>query len=253
VQSRTGVRQQGPIIEAVLFQAALVRILGVVVLLSAGESGATPLQRFLARGQEPTVEYRALRRLEAHNPKFNQSGWMTAWTEYDHVNGFRFTIVAESGSGRIRSKVLRAALEGEQKIWANHEPKGASFTHDNYTFDAGEPAADGLASVAVKPRRKDILLVEGSIFVQPSDGDLARIEGRLSKTPSFWTRRVDVVRRYERLAGVRVPMSIESVAHVLIAGRSTFKMTYEYETINGQHVGDPARQEGRGQNGRDSR
>jgi hypothetical protein len=36
-----------------------------------------------------------------------------------------------------------------------------------------------------------------------------------------------------------VPMSIESVAHVLIAGRSTFKMTYEYETINGQHVGNP--------------
>jgi hypothetical protein len=26
---------------------------------------------------------------------------------------------------------------------------------------------------------------------------------------------------------------------VLIAGRSTFKMTYEYETINGQRVGSP--------------
>jgi len=39
--------------------------------------------------------------------------------------------------------------------------------------------------------------------------------------------------------GVRVPISIESVAHVLIAGRSTFKMTYAYETINGQPVGTP--------------
>jgi hypothetical protein len=47
------------------------------------------------------------------------------------------------------------------------------------------------------------------------------------------------VRRYERLGGVRVPVSIESVAHVLIAGRSTFKMTYEYETVNGQRVGNP--------------
>jgi len=84
-----------------------------------------------------------------------------------------------------------------------------------------------------------VLLVEGAIFVQPSDGELSRIEGRLSKTPSFWTRRVDVVRRYQRMAGVRVPVEIESVAHVLIAGRSTFKMTYEYQTINGQHVGDP--------------
>jgi hypothetical protein len=106
-------------------------------------------------------------------------------------------------------------------------------------FDAGPPAPDGLASVGVKPKRKDVLLVEGAIFVQPGDGELSRIEGRLSKTPSFWTRRVDVVRRYERKAGVRVPISIESVAHVLIAGRSTFKMTYEYQTINGQRVGDP--------------
>ena len=197
------------------------------------------LQRFLARGEEPTVEYRALRRLEANNPHFKQSAWMTAWTEYDRANGFRFTVVAEGGSGYIRSHVLRAALAGEQKIWANHEPQKASLSPDNYTFDDDVPDAGGLAAVGVKPRRKDVLLVEGAIFVQPSDGDLARIEGRLSKTPSFWTRRVDVVRRYERLGGVRVPVSIESVAHVLIAGRSTFKMTYEYETINGHHVGNP--------------
>ena len=199
----------------------------------------TGLQRFLARGDEPPVEYRALRRLEAQNPKFKQSAWMLAWTEYDHVNGFRYHVVDEGGSGYIRSKVLRAALEGEQRIWANREPQKALFNQDNYVFEDGAAAPDGLAAVGVKPKRKDVLLVEGAIFVQPSDGELARIEGKLSKSPSIWTRRVDVVRRYERKGGVRVPISIESVAHVLIAGRSTFKMTYEYQTINGQHVGDP--------------
>ena len=205
----------------------------------AAPQSPSVLQRFLARAEEPPVEYRALRRLDAENAHFHQSAWMTAWTEYDRVNGFRFTVVAEGGSGYIRSRVLRAALEGEQKIWANHDPQRASFSDENYTFDAGAASADGLASLSVKPRRKDVLLVDGAIFLQPSDCDLARIEGRLSKTPSFWTRRVDVVRRYERVAGVRVPVSIESTAHVLIAGRSTFKMTYEYETINGQHVGNP--------------
>jgi len=201
----------------------------------------TVVQRFLARGEEPPVEYRALRRLEAQNPKFKQSAWMIAWTEYDHVRGFRYEVGDEGGSGYIRSKVLRAALEGEQKIWADREPQKASFNHDNYLFDAGADAADGLATVGVTPKRKDVLLVEGALYVQPADGELTRIEGKLSKNPSFWTRRVDVVRRYERKAGVRVPTEIESVAHVLVAGRSTFKMTYEYETINGQHVGDPQR------------
>jgi hypothetical protein len=205
--------------------------------LQAGPSSA--LQRFLARAEEPPVEYRALRRLEAQNPKFKQSAWMVAWTEYDHANGFRYQIVDEGGSAYIRTKVLHAALEGERKIWADREPQKASFNHDNYLFDDSSPALDGLTAVGVKPKRKDVLLVEGAIFVQPGDGELSRIEGKLSKTPSFWTRRVDVVRRYERKAGVRVPVAIESVAHVLIAGRSTFTMTYEYQTINGQHVGDP--------------
>jgi hypothetical protein len=215
------------------------RLLAALVVVAGVQNGVTPLQRFLSRGEEPTVEYRALRRLEASNSKFNQHAWMTAWTEYDRANGFRFSVVAEGGSHYIRTHVLRAALAGEQKLWANNEPQRASLSKENYTFDNDVADGGGLAAVGLKPKRKDVLLVEGSIFVQPTDGDLARIEGKLSKAPSFWTRRVDVVRRYERIGGVRVPVAIESVAHVLIAGRSTFKMTYEYETINGQRVGNP--------------
>jgi hypothetical protein len=65
------------------------------------------------------------------------------------------------------------------------------------------------------------------------------MEGRLSKPPSFWTRRVEIVRWYRRIAGVRMPVALESAANVRIAGESTFRMTYEYESINGQRVGAP--------------
>src|SRR4051812_41515931 len=95
-------------------------------------SHPTVLQRFLARGEEPPVEYRALRRLEAENLKFKQSAWMVAWTEFDRASGFHYQIVDEGGSGYIRSKVLRAALDGEHKIWENHEPQNASLTGENY-------------------------------------------------------------------------------------------------------------------------
>jgi hypothetical protein len=164
---------------------------------------------------------------------------MDAWTEFDEAHGLRFEIIGEGGNQYIRTHVLRAALEGEQKIWAAREPQRSSLTADNYTFEEASGTVEGLHEVAIKPKRKDTLLVEGAIFVEPDEGDLRRIEGKLSKAPSFWTRRVEIVRTYDRIAGVRVPISIESVAHVLIAGRSTFKMTYEYETINGQHVGNP--------------
>lgn len=163
---------------------------------------------------------------------------MDAWTEFDEQRGLRYEIVAEGGNGYIRKHVLRAALDGEQKIWAAREPQKASVTPENYVFRDPVPSVEGLHEVAITPKRKDTLLVEGAIFVE-DEGELRRIEGKLSKPPSFWTRRVEIVRKYERLGGVRVPISIESIAHVLIAGRSTFKMTYDYETINGQHVGNP--------------
>jgi len=147
--------------------------------------------------------------------------------------------VAEGGSGYVRRRVLYAALDGEQRMWTARAPQRAAVTLDNYVFTDRTHSTDGLAPLGIMPRRKDVLLVEGSIFVEPSDGDLRRIEGRLSKAPSFWTRRVDIVRRYERMEGVRVPVAIESVAHLLVAGESTFKMTYQYESINGQRVGTP--------------
>ena len=199
------------------------------------------MQRFLARSAEPPVEYRALRHLEAHNTKFGADAWMDVWTEFDNANGLRYEIVAEGGNRFIRKKVLRAALDGEQKLWAAHEPERASIAEANYIFEdgAGEGPSDGLASIRIRPRRNDVLLIDGAIFVQPADGELKRIAGRLSKTPSFWTRKVEITRSYERVAGVRVPVSIESVASVLVAGKSSFKMTYRYQIINGQRVGDP--------------
>jgi hypothetical protein len=36
-----------------------------------------------------------------------------------------------------------------------------------------------------------------------------------------------------------MPMALETVANVVVAGTSTFRMSYEYETINGQRVGNP--------------
>jgi hypothetical protein len=208
----------------------------------AGQSAqvATPIvQRVVARSDPPPHQYRALRRLEAQSDKLGGSAWIEAWTEVQPGNGFRYQIIGEGGSGFVRGKVLRPWLDNEKKMWAAGDPERASLSFDNYIFDDRGLTPDGLAWLVVKSRKNDMLLVDGSIYVNADDGDLIRIEGRLSKTPSFWTRRVDVVRHYQRINGVRVPVAIESVARVLIAGRSTFKMTYEYETINDRRVGDP--------------
>ncbi len=217
----------------------------VVALLTtyAGAAGReTPapaiLQRFLSLDDPTPTQFRALRHLEARNEKFEKSAWMDVWTEADR-SGFRYHIVCEDGSDYIRSKVFRASLETEREMWGAGSQDEAALTPANYVFEDRGAQPDGLTSLTVKPRRKNVLLVDGSIYLNPDDGELVRMEGQLSKTPSFWTKRVQIVRWYQRINGFRMPTALDSVANVRIAGLSTFRMTYEYESINGQRVGNP--------------
>jgi hypothetical protein len=170
---------------------------------------------------------------------------LTAWTSLDPLLGFQYSIVEEDGSGAIRQRVLRAALEAERSLRAPAELARGALTASNYDFAAGtggqgpqecEAAADGLVQIGIHPKRHDTMLLEGSMLLTESDGDLVRVEGVLIKRPSIWTRRVEIVRRYARIGGVRVPVSMRSTAQVLLLGKSTFSMMYEYESINGEPV-----------------
>jgi hypothetical protein len=204
----------------------------------AAAAGRPILQRFLSLNDPSPTSYRALRHLEARNEKFDMSAWMDVWTESD-VSGFRYRIVGEEGSDYIRSRVFRETLETERKMWASGAPNAASLTPANYTFEDRGALADGLAALEIKPRRRDVLLVDGSIFLRPGDGELLKIEGDLAKPPSFWTRHVRIVRHFQRFAGVRMPVSLDAVANVRWFGQSTFRAVYEYESVNAQQVGTP--------------
>jgi hypothetical protein len=194
------------------------------------------VQRFLSRADEPLTRYRALRRLEARNDRFKLQGWMEVWTELTANGRFSYTIVREGGSEYIRNKVLRALLANEEKLFATTDASRAALTTDNYELQGAEAAEPGFVRLLVKPKRREVSLVDGAAVVTEEDADLVRVEGRLAKNPSFWTKRVDVVRRYHRIGGVRVPTRLDTVAQVRLAGTSTLSMTFDYEMVNGVHV-----------------
>ena len=197
----------------------------------ADPSGAA--SRFLARDEPPLTSAIALRHLTATTRGGSMTGWIDACTVLENGE-LRYWIVAEGGSGVVRRRALVAALEGEIKARTDRNLR-AALDRTNYEF-APEIAEDGLLRVGLTPKRKDTMLIEGAMFLSPEDADLVRIEGRLVKPPSFWTRQVTVVRRYGRSGGVRVPLSMESTAKVLIVGTSTFAMTYRYLSINGESL-----------------
>ena len=112
----------------------------------------------------------------------------------------------------------------------------STLARANYTFQPDGIDDDGFARVLMSPRRKERALVAGVMLLRPDQGELVRVEGRLAKNPSFWVRNVDIVRKYERIRGVVVPVSMDSKAHIRFLGAATFQMTYKYSEINGQPV-----------------
>jgi hypothetical protein len=192
------------------------------------------MRQFLAQGDEPHA-YRATRRLEARHRQ--NVGWIEAVTEYSPATGFSYRITAEGGSDQLRDKVLRKILEGEREAVAKGEIGRATLAPCNYEFQPAGVDDAGLAAVLLSPRRKEHMLVDGTMFLRPVDGELVRVQGRLAKSPSFWVKSVDIVRSYDRINGAVVPVALDTTAQVRMFGTATLRMTYDYDEIDGQPVG----------------
>jgi hypothetical protein len=185
-------------------------------------------------------EYRGYRRMHAWTDRQGHEAWLEARTELKDGK-FVYEIVSERGSDTIRGRVLHAVLDRERELINEGNTDRAELTLDNYEFGDASRDPDGSQSVPLKPRRKDVLLVDGRMVLTPDGRDLVRVEGRLAKNPSFWTSLVNIVRRYATLGGVSVPVSTETTARIKFLGISQLEVAYEYESVNGRPVNLTAR------------
>jgi hypothetical protein len=214
-------------------------VVATVLLLAATRPAAEPFSPTCIETAGYAVSkrpYMAVRRLEAENGKTGKEAWMDARTTLGADGRLAVEILDEGGSEQIRNRVFRAALEREQELVAS---RSSATTAPLDTYECAEPELDasGLLRVPLRPRRKDVNLVFGDLFMQPSTGDVVRVAGRLAKSPSFWVSQVDVEWRYERVHNdIVLPVSLYSNAKVKIFGPSTFRMTYDYVSVDGQPV-----------------
>jgi hypothetical protein len=202
---------------------------------AAADFSSNPISRFFSRSEQPLREYRAYRRLHASTANSTKyEAWLEAWTELKDGK-FSYQVVSERGSDTVRARVLRAVLAREQELINSGAADKGDLTLDNYEFVEAGRDADGARVVQIKPRRCDVLLVDGRAVLN-EHGELMRVEGRLAKNPSFWTSLVNIVRRYARVGGVRVPVATETTAKVRFVGTAQMDVSYDYQTVNGRPI-----------------
>lgn len=131
-----------------------------------------------------------------------------------------FDIEEQQGSGQ-GAKIVRKVLEHETES-AKKQDGEHCFSRANYDFEyartdmlAGQPAY----VLNITPKHKDKDSVKGQIWVDTNSYLVRRVEGDLTKSPSWWIKDVHLVLQYGRVAGVWLQTATLAIANVRFFGR----------------------------------
>ncbi len=133
----------------------------------------------------------------------------------------KFTIQQTNGSG-LGGMIVRRMLASEAEVTKDYA--SSDFSPDNYGFRfIREEDVSGQHCYVLEllPRRKDIHLLRGNVWVDANSYLPRRFEGELAKTPSWWVRDVRVAFMYGKVGGMWLQTASEASANVRILGRST--------------------------------
>jgi hypothetical protein len=147
-------------------------------------------------------------------------------------DGFRkeFTILTESGSTALRSKVLHKMLDTEKEASAGPLHEESRLIRKNYEFTmvGKETTEDGPVYVfLIKPRVRSKVAWSGRVWVDAKDYAVVRAEGRPDKMPSWWTRESTFISTYQKVNGTWLPKQNVSETQVRFGGQAHLVIDYK--------------------------
>jgi outer membrane lipoprotein-sorting protein len=168
---------------------------------------------------------------------------MVVRAEYEAPNKKVFTIVSESGSGTVRTRVFKKLLEAEQESMRDENQERSAITPQNYTFELADYKKIGgneFYVLQARPLTKNKFLFQGRIWVDAKDFAIAQVEGEPAVNPSWWTVKTDFTRSYQKLGSFWLPESNESETKVRILGSAVLTIKYGEYQITQTHTLTPA-------------
>jgi hypothetical protein len=141
-----------------------------------------------------------------------------------------FTILTESGSTALRSKVLYRMLDTEREASVGPLHEESQLIRKNYEFTmvGTEATKDGpLYVFFIKPRVKSKVAWSGRVWVDAKDYAVVRAEGKPDKMPSWWTRDSKFISTYQKVDGTWLPKQNVSETQVRFGGQAHLVIDYK--------------------------
>lgn len=147
-----------------------------------------------------------------------------------------FTVLSESGSKFITTRVFRKLMESEQESSVDLKSRNdVLLNSDNYRFSlrgCEVVAGRDLYVMDVEPKHDARFLYRGTIWVDAQDYAVTRIEAEPAKSPSFWTRKSLIRHQYQKIGEFYLPSLNETVTDVRLGGKAVLTIRYDDYKVN---------------------
>jgi hypothetical protein len=189
------------------------------------------VERYIEAQEEQREKMRGVQmqvRMVGSIPNLAKTGSMEALRAISKFGKVTYDALRFEGDGTVKNHVLVRYLTAEAENFDSPNPRLA-INKENYKFkNKGLQLKEGeqVYVLELNPRRKEVGLFKGEVWLDPETMLPVREAGRFVKSPSVFIRKVEFVRNYEIREGVAVPTSMKSFAETRIVGRTELNIDY---------------------------
>jgi len=201
------------------------------------------LSTYQRRAVQQTAElaaYSAVTVIHAELPDTAQQGEYELQRRFEAPHTLQFTPVHFTGDGFVKSNVITRLLQSEVDHVEKDDPALTAITTTNYKFSykGVTRVGDRLVHVfQLKPHKKRLGLFKGKIYLDAHTGALARAEGSVVKTPSFFVKHIEFQQEYADVQSFTLPIHIHSEAKARIVGRTIVDIVHrDYQPVQAAPV-----------------
>ena len=148
-----------------------------------------------------------------------------------------FIVTSEEGSGLVRALALNPLIAGEIKAASGKDRHDSAISPANYTLELiGEENVGAYHCYVLHatPTRPDKYLFAGKVWIDAQDYAVVRIEGHPAANLSFWIKRADFVREYQKVDGFWLPQKDSTVVQVRFYGKKVLTIDHRDYAVKGK-------------------